>query len=225
MGDISPEQKYSLVLLGNLFPRILNVTLLLEFFIKQESKVSFFRNPLLHICHKKVVLVAQDCLQKLNRQDVTFQDVREMVKYLIGLHSLCMKRAPETAKELGTTIRKLTIIIGELATSLEKICEGSVTDWMAIGDNVVSKTEKLKVQAIPPYNTFVPKMKKFRPLKLLGAGGVGTTYNSRRMPRIGLRQATVGLRYFVEAIIITNIVVNILARFLAEKRDNHAQRV
>ncbi|KAL3173271.1 hypothetical protein MRX96_012398 [Rhipicephalus microplus] len=158
MGDISPEQKKksSSKVLTTLFPRIPKVTtVLLEFFVKRESKVSLFRDP---------------------------SDIRDMVENLIGLHSLCMKRAPETAKELGTTIRKLTIIIGELATSLEKICEVSVTDWMAIGDSVVSKTEKLNVQAIPPYTTFIPKMKEFRPLKLLGAGGFGAVYKAVYTP-------------------------------------------
>ncbi|XP_075732736.1 uncharacterized protein LOC142775286 [Rhipicephalus microplus] len=148
MGDISPEQKKksSSKVLTTLFPRIPKVTtVLLEFFVKRESKVSLFRDPLSHFCQEQVVLAAQDCLQKLNRQVITFQDIRDMVENLIGLHSLCMKRAPETAKELGTTIRKLTIIIGELATSLEKICEVSVTDWMAIGDSVVSKTEKVRM--------------------------------------------------------------------------------
>ncbi|KAL1429240.1 hypothetical protein MTO96_016569 [Rhipicephalus appendiculatus] len=157
MGDVSPEQKKksSAKVLTTLFPRIPK---------------------------EQVVLAAQDCLQKLNRQVITFQDIRDMIENLIGLHSLCMKRAPETAKELGTTIRKLTIIIGELATSLEKICEVSVTDWMAIGDSVVSKTEKLNLENIPPYTTFIPKMKEFRPLKLLGAGGFGAVYKAVYTP-------------------------------------------
>ncbi|KAK8784211.1 hypothetical protein V5799_009423 [Amblyomma americanum] len=157
-------------------------TVLLEFFIKRESKVSLFRDPLSHFCQEQVVLAAQDCLQKLNRQVITFQDIRDMIENLIGLHSLCMKRAPETAKELGTTIRKLTIIIGELATSLEKICEVSVTDWMAIGDSVVSKTDKLNLDTIPPYTAFIPKMKEFKPLKLLGAGGFGAVYKAMYVP-------------------------------------------
>ncbi|KAH6945537.1 hypothetical protein HPB50_008913 [Hyalomma asiaticum] len=185
MGDVSPEQKKksSAKVLTTLFPRIPKVTtVLLEFFIKRESKVSLFRDPLSHFCQEQVVLAAQDCLQKLNRQVVTFQDIRDMIENLIGLHSLCMKRAPETAKELGTTIRKLTIIIGELATSLEKICEVSVTDWMAIGDSVVSKTEKLNLDNIPPYTTFIPKMREFRPLKLLGAGGFGAVYKAVYAP-------------------------------------------
>lgn len=189
MGDVSPgsqdkqKKKSSAKVLTTLFPRIPKVTtVLLEFFIKRESKVSLFRDPLSHFCQEQVVLAAQDCLQKLNRQVITFQDIRDMIENLIGLHSLCMKRAPETAKELGTTIRKLTIIIGELATSLEKICEVSVTDWMAIGDSVVSKTEKLNLENIPPYTTFIPKMKEFKPLKLLGAGGFGAVYKAVYAP-------------------------------------------
>ncbi|CAN7993086.1 unnamed protein product, partial [Ixodes hexagonus] len=164
-------------------PQIPKVTtVLLEFFIKRESKVSLFRDPLSHFCQEQVVLAAQDCLQKLNRQVITFQDIRDMIENLIGLHSLCMKRAPETAKELGTTVRKLTIIVGELATSLEKICEVSVTDWMAIGDSVVSKTEKINLDNIPPYTTFIPKMKEFKPMKLLGAGGFGAVYKAQFVP-------------------------------------------
>ncbi|EEC07065.1 protein kinase, putative, partial [Ixodes scapularis] len=158
-------------ILGFRIPKV--TTVLLEFFIKRESKVSLFRDPLSHFCQEQVVLAAQDCLQKLNRQVITFQDIRDMIENLIGLHSLCLKRAPETAKELGTTVRKLTIIVGELATSLEKICEVSVTDWMAIGDSVISKTEKMNLESIPSYTTFIPKMKEFKPMKLLGAGGFG----------------------------------------------------
>lgn len=61
---------------------------LLEFFIKRESKVSLFRDPLSHFCQEQVVLAAQDCMQKLNRQVITFQDIRDMIENLIGLHSL-----------------------------------------------------------------------------------------------------------------------------------------
>ncbi|XP_040355289.1 microtubule-associated serine/threonine-protein kinase 2-like [Ixodes scapularis] len=187
MADISPaieqKKKSSAKVLTTLFPRIPKVTtVLLEFFIKRESKVSLFRDPLSHFCQEQVVLAAQDCLQKLNRQVITFQDIRDMIENLIGLHSLCLKRAPETAKELGTTVRKLTIIVGELATSLEKICEVSVTDWMAIGDSVISKTEKMNLESIPSYTTFIPKMKEFKPMKLLGAGGFGAVYKAQFLP-------------------------------------------
>lgn len=180
---LEQKKKSSAKVLTTLFPRIPKVTtVLLEFFIKRESKVSLFRDPLSHFCQEQVVLAAQDCLQKLNRQVITFQDIRDMIENLIGLHSLCLKRAPETAKELGTTIRKLTIIVGELATSLEKICEVSVTDWMAIGDGVVAKTEKVSIDDIPSYTTYIPKMKDFRTIKLLGAGGFGAVYKAEYTP-------------------------------------------
>lgn len=40
-------------------------------------------------------------------------------------------------------MRKLTIIIGEVATLLEKLSEVPVTDWMAIGDAIIHKLERV----------------------------------------------------------------------------------
>ncbi|KAL3205637.1 hypothetical protein MRX96_052958, partial [Rhipicephalus microplus] len=93
-------------------------TVLLEFFIKRENKVSLLRDPLSHFCQEH----------------------------------LCLKRAPATARSLGLVIRKLTIIVGELATSLEKISEVPVTDWMAVGDAVVTRTDKMRIDELPPFH-------------------------------------------------------------------------
>ncbi|KAL3258001.1 hypothetical protein MRX96_016765 [Rhipicephalus microplus] len=130
-------------MLVTLFPRIpKTATVLLEFFIKRESKVSLMRDPLTHFSHEEVVLHAQECMLKLNKQVITYQDIRDMVENLVGLHNLCIKKDPEVAKNLGMTIRKLIIITNEVASSLEKIAEVTVTDWMAIGDAIITKTER-----------------------------------------------------------------------------------
>ncbi|XP_077553177.1 uncharacterized protein LOC144167928 [Haemaphysalis longicornis] len=148
--EVMRQKKTTAVkVLVNLFPRIPKVTtLLLEFFIKRENRVSLLRDPLSHFCQEQSVLAAQDCLQKLHRQFVTYQDIRDMVENLMGLHSLCLNRAPATARSLGLVIRKLIIIVGELATSLEKISEVPVTDWMAVGDAVVTRTDKASSRAL-----------------------------------------------------------------------------
>lgn len=57
----------------------------------------------------------------------------------------CTKKDPEVAKSLAATVRKLTIIVGEVATSLEKIAEVSVTDWMGIGDAIVQKLDQVSM--------------------------------------------------------------------------------
>ncbi|KAH6922510.1 hypothetical protein HPB50_015180 [Hyalomma asiaticum] len=68
-----------------LFPRIPKVTtLLLEFYIKREDTIVLTREPLSHFCQEEVVLAAQDILDKLNRQVITFQDVRDTAENLIG---------------------------------------------------------------------------------------------------------------------------------------------
>ncbi|KAM7304249.1 hypothetical protein ISCGN_014149 [Ixodes scapularis] len=166
-----------------LFPRVPKVTtVLLEFFIRRESKVELSREPLSHFCQEQVVLAAQDILEKLNKQVITYQDVRDSAENLIGLHNLSFKKAPDIAKELGDSVRKLTIIVGELATSLEKMSDVPITDWMAIGDTIVAKTEKLNLAEIPPFHSFIPKMKDFLSVKLLGAGGFGAVYKAVYKP-------------------------------------------
>lgn len=166
-----------------LFPRIPKVTtVLLEFFLRRESKVELSREPLSHFCQEQVVLAAQDILEKLQRQVITYQDVRDTAENLIGLHNMCYKKGPDIAKELGDSVRKLTIIIGELATSLEKVSDVPVTDWMGIGDTIVAKTEKLNLAEIPPFHSFIPKMKDFFSMKLLGAGGFGAVYKANYKP-------------------------------------------
>ncbi|XP_070395914.1 microtubule-associated serine/threonine-protein kinase 3-like [Dermacentor albipictus] len=166
-----------------LFPRIPKVTtVLLDFFIRRESKVELAREPLSHFCQEEVVLAAQDMVEKLNRQVITFQDIRDTAENLIGLHNLTYKKAQYIAKELGDNIRKLIVIVGELATSLEKVSDVPPTDWMDIGDTIVAKTEKVNPAEIAPFWTFIPKMKDFLSIKLLGAGGFGAVYKAAYKP-------------------------------------------
>ncbi|KAL1438808.1 hypothetical protein MTO96_047734 [Rhipicephalus appendiculatus] len=155
---------------------------LLEFFIRRESRVELTREPLSHFCQEEVVLAAQDLLEKLNRQVITYQDIRDTAENLIGLHDLAYKKAPDIAKELGENVRKLTIIVGELATSLEKVSDVAPTDWMAVGDTIASKTERLNMAEIAPFWTYIPKMKDFLSIKLLGAGGFGAVYKAAYRP-------------------------------------------
>ncbi|KAK8784212.1 hypothetical protein V5799_009424 [Amblyomma americanum] len=177
------KRKASARMLVSLYPRIpKTATVLLEFFIKRESKVSLMRDPLSHFCQEEVVLHAQECLLKLNKQVITYQDVRDMVENLVGLHNMCIKKNTDVAKELGATVRKLTIIVGEVATSLEKIAEVPVTDWMAIGDAIVNKLERLNPAKPLPFATFIPRMRDFRNMKMLGAGGFGAVYLANYRP-------------------------------------------
>lgn len=166
-----------------LFPRIPKVTtVLLEFYIKRESKIELDCEPLMFFCQEEVLLAAQDILDKLNKQVITFQDIRDTAENLIGLHNLAHKKSPDIAKVLGENIRKVMIIVGELATSLEKVSEVPPTDWMGIGDTVVAKTEKLNLAEIAPFWTYIPKMKDFLSVKLLGAGGFGAVYKVAYKP-------------------------------------------
>ncbi|KAH8042665.1 hypothetical protein HPB51_025236 [Rhipicephalus microplus] len=151
-------------------------TVLLEFFIKRESKVSLMRVPLSHFCQEEVVLHAQECLLKLNKQVITYQDIRDMVE------NLCIKKNTEVAKELGNTIRKLIIIVCEVATSLEKISEVPTTDWMAIGEAIVNKLERMNPPKPLPFSAFIPRMREFKNMKMLGAGGFGAVYLANYRP-------------------------------------------
>ncbi|KAH6937532.1 hypothetical protein HPB50_001332 [Hyalomma asiaticum] len=170
-------------MLVTLFPRIpKTATVLLEFFIKRESKVSLMRDPLSHFCQEEVVLHAQECMLKLNKQVITYQDIRDMVENLVGLHNLCIKKDPEVAKTLGVTVRKLIIITNDVASSLEKIAEVSVTDWMAIGDAIITKIERMKLPKPQPFSAFIPKIRDFKSVKMLGAGGFGAVYLANYRP-------------------------------------------
>ncbi|KAL1422051.1 hypothetical protein MTO96_022453 [Rhipicephalus appendiculatus] len=161
----------------SLFPRIPKVTtVLLQFYITRESNLQLDCEPLMFFCKEQVLLAAQEILDKLNKQVITYQDIRDVAENLIGLHNLAFKKSPEIAKVTGDNIRKLMIIVGELATSLEKVSEVPPTDWMGIGDTVVAKTASLNMAEVAPFYTFIPKMKDFLSMKLLGAGGFGAVY-------------------------------------------------
>ncbi|KAH9375109.1 hypothetical protein HPB48_010353 [Haemaphysalis longicornis] len=157
-------------------------TVLLDFFIKRESKVSLMREPLAHFCQEEAVLHAQECLMKLNKQILTYQDIRDTVENLVGLHNMCIKKSTEAAKELGGTVRKLIIIVDEVARSLEKMAEVHVSDWMAIGDAIVYKLERLNLPKPIPFASYIPRMRDFQNIKMLGAGGFGAVYLANFRP-------------------------------------------
>ncbi|XP_049522628.1 uncharacterized protein LOC119449148 [Dermacentor silvarum] len=177
------KKKASVKMLVALYPRIpKTASVLLDFFIKRESKVSLMRGPLSHFCQEEVVLHAQEFLVKLSKQVITYQDVRDMVDNLVGLHNMCIKKNTEVAKELGLTLRKLIIIICEVATSLEKIAEVPVSDWMAFGDAIVNKLERLNPPQPLPFAVFIPRVRDFQNMKMLGAGGFGAVYLANYRP-------------------------------------------
>ncbi|XP_072143788.1 probable serine/threonine-protein kinase DDB_G0280717 [Dermacentor andersoni] len=151
-------------------------SVLLDFFIKRESKVSLMRDPLSHFCQEEVVLHAQEFLVKLSKQVITYQDVRDMVD------NLCIKKNTEVAKELGLTVRKLIIIVCEVATSLEKIAEVPVSDWMAFGDAIVNKLERMNPPKPLPFAVYIPRVRDFQNMKMLGAGGFGAVYLANYRP-------------------------------------------
>ncbi|XP_075541717.1 uncharacterized protein LOC142575871 isoform X3 [Dermacentor variabilis] len=123
------KRKASAKMLVSLYPRIpKTASVLLEFFIKRESKVSLMREPLSHFCQEEVVLHAQECQLKLTKQVITYQDVRDMVENLVGLH------------------------------------------------NMLNPPKPL------PFSTFIPRMRDFKNLKMLGAGGFGAVYLANYRP-------------------------------------------
>ncbi|KAH9377326.1 uncharacterized protein LOC144146391 [Haemaphysalis longicornis] len=161
------------------FPRIPKVTtLLLDFYLHREGRLDLMREPLCHFCIEEVLLAAQDLLEKLNRQVITYQDIRDTIENLIHLHNLCYKKSQDIAKEVGDNIRKVIVIVGELATSLERVSDVPPTDWMGVGDTIVAKTEKLNLAEISPFWHYIPKMNDFLSVKLLGAGGFGAVYKA-----------------------------------------------
>ncbi|XP_064459920.1 microtubule-associated serine/threonine-protein kinase 3-like isoform X2 [Ornithodoros turicata] len=177
------KRKTSAKMLVTLFPRIpRTASVLLEFFIKRETSVSLFREPLSLFCQEEVVLHAKECLLKLNKQVINYQDLRDMFENLAGLHNMCIRKNLEVAKSLGTMVRKLTIIVSEVATSLEKIAEVSVTDWLAIGDAIVNKLDKRTIPEHPPFSAYIPKIHDFETVRMLGAGGFGAVYQATYIP-------------------------------------------
>ncbi|KAH7984901.1 hypothetical protein HPB52_024459 [Rhipicephalus sanguineus] len=96
---------------------------LLEEFVRREGKLSLYVDPLLTFARDELCLHAEDCLLKIRKQVITYQD--------------CLKRDPGTAKPLALLLRKLIVIVGEMASSLEKIGEVPITDW--VGVDVVQK--------------------------------------------------------------------------------------
>lgn len=140
---------------------------LLQPFSRDVYILALISNPS-HACPSWQVHIYGECAHL-----ATIDGVSCIVRKHAGLHNLTYKKAQHIAKELGDSIRKLVVIVGELATSLEKVSDVPPTDWMGIGDTIVAKTEKVNLAEIAPFWTYIPKMKDFLSIKLLGAGGFG----------------------------------------------------
>ncbi|KAL3173276.1 hypothetical protein MRX96_012403 [Rhipicephalus microplus] len=177
------RRKGSAKVLVSLNPRISRTALLvLDFFIKRESKVSLMHEPLLHFCRDEVVLHAQECQLRLNRQVITYQDIRDMVENLVGLHTMRIKKSTEVAKELSISVRKLIIIVAEVASSLERIAEVPVSDWMAIGDAIFYKLQRMNPPQPLPFAMLMPRIRDFQNLKMIGAGRFEAVYLANYSP-------------------------------------------
>ncbi|XP_064458678.1 RAC-alpha serine/threonine-protein kinase-like [Ornithodoros turicata] len=173
------KKQVAIKVITSLYPRIPRVTtILLEFYIRREGVISLQREPLSHFSQEQIVLAALDVKEKLNRQIITYQDMRDTTENLFCLHSMVFKKDQVVAKELGDSFRKLIVIIQELAAALEKVSEVSPTDWIAMGDNVVLRTRNLNVAGVKPFWSYIPRMRDFECLKLLGAGGFGAVYKA-----------------------------------------------
>ncbi|KAL3192760.1 hypothetical protein MRX96_058811 [Rhipicephalus microplus] len=94
----------------------------------------------------------------------------------------CVKRDPRTAKPLALLLRHLIVIIGEVAGSLEKIEDVPITDWFSVGEDLVQKYEKVPLPAQLPFWAYIPKMRDFESLKILGAGGYGVVHLAQYKP-------------------------------------------
>ncbi|KAL3173263.1 hypothetical protein MRX96_012390 [Rhipicephalus microplus] len=125
---------------------------LLELFINRESKASKICAPPLPFWHDKLVLVAQHCLKNLHLETITYQDIRGMVENLINLHHKGLKEAPSTEHRCALVIRKLIIIVGELATRFEKIGAAANIDWIGVAGTLATRKEKV---CIPNNHTSV----------------------------------------------------------------------
>ncbi|KAH6943528.1 hypothetical protein HPB50_023166 [Hyalomma asiaticum] len=129
---------------------------LLEEFVRREGKLSLYVDPLQTFARDELCLHAEECLLKIRKQ--------------------CSKRDPETAKPLALLLRKMIVIVGEVASSLEKIGEVPITDWVGVGEELVRKYEKTSVAPQPPFWAYIPKMCDFDTVKVLGAGGYGVVH-------------------------------------------------
>ncbi|KAL3173275.1 hypothetical protein MRX96_012402 [Rhipicephalus microplus] len=161
------RRKGSAKVLVLLNPRIPRTASLLLDFIKRESNVSLMHEPLLHFCRDEVVLHAQKCQPRLNSQVITYQDIHDMVKNLVGLHTMCIKKSTEVAKELGISVPKRIIIMAVVASSLERIAEVPVSDCMAISDAIFYKLEWMNPLQPLPFAMFMPRIHEFHNLKML----------------------------------------------------------
>ncbi|KAH9378198.1 hypothetical protein HPB48_010439 [Haemaphysalis longicornis] len=180
---VENKKRTAVKVVTTLCPRIPKVTtVLLDFYVRREGVLDVNREPLDHFCLEQVMLAAQDILEKTNRQVITYQDIRDSAENLINLHNFCYKRAQDTAHHLGESIRKMMIIIAELATALENISEVTPTDWVGVGNTVLRKTAQVNMAQVAPFWTYIPKMSDFSVIKLLGAGGFGAVYKARFEP-------------------------------------------
>ena len=109
---------------------------------------------------------------RIKKQRLGYKDVRELFVNLYDLHDYCARGLPKSAASmLLRLIRKLLVIMNDVATAVELRSNQRATNWTLIATSCRS----VSAERVPEFNLkeIVPSTTLFTTTETLGLGGFG----------------------------------------------------
>ncbi|XP_022643664.1 uncharacterized protein LOC111242959 isoform X4 [Varroa destructor] len=150
---------------------------LLECFVKQERKIKPSRTPREHFTMEQTCRTAFELFFRVRKSRLGCDDIRESLENLAFLFDYLIVDSPTVAGYLASLLRRLIMIMEEIAPLLEKGSGIAPTDWTALRMHYKTEEDNLRERLEPPIA--IPPMGLISGDVILGAGGFGAVYKAR----------------------------------------------
>lgn len=149
------------------------VVQLLEVFTGKECPIRENLFPRELFVMEQVALTAKDYINRLQKQTMTFLDLREDLGNLTCLCELMANRDERATLLAHVLLRRLIVIVSELAGIIEEASGMTRTNWNAV---IALHPKGATLTSLESFAHLVPALSYIQSGRLLGTGGFGSIY-------------------------------------------------